>query len=141
VDEIIDGNPVFNASLPPELNTTDFGFIQPEMSTIKTRAVTTCLVTHRKYSDAAGLESFKIGWVRHVVHQVLRKLSMTGLRGSSAGEQWKVTAQLLERTQGGDGGLTWDSFGWPLHDDKLLLEMLTAWKGNPPQLIDPDNPF
>jgi hypothetical protein len=140
-DAIIDGNPDFRGYLPADLNTTEYGFIQAESAPVKTRSVVTCLVSHRKYTDDAGRESHKIGWVRHVVYRVLGKLDRYGLPGeSSAGDQWKTTAQLLARINRGDDGLTWDTFGWPLHDDKLLREMLTAWRDTPrqDQSIDPD---
>ena len=120
---------------------------------MKTRSIMACLVTHAKYNDTAGLEAHKIQWVRHILYRVLSKMrpgSESGLIEDygtpQAGDKWKDTARNLQRVNQKIDGMSWDSFGWKLHDDRTLREMLTKWGeglpgGTAPTLIDPDNPF
>jgi TRAP-type uncharacterized transport system substrate-binding protein len=152
-DQLMDGNLDFKGYLPAKIEVSNYTFLQTESAPVKTRSIMACLVTHAKYNDAAGKEAHKIQWVRHILYRVLNKMrpnSESGLVDDfgvpHAGDKWKETARNLQRVNQKIDGMTWDSFGWKLHDDRVLREMLSTWGeglpgGSAPSLIDPDNPF
>ncbi len=152
-DKVIDANTEFRGYLPATIEASNYSFLEPESTPVKTRSIMACLVTHAKYNDTAGKEAHKIQWVRHILYRVLSKMrpgSETGLVEDfgtpHAGDKWQETARNLQKVNQKVDGLTWESFGWKLHDDRVLQEMLRTWGeglpgGASPNLIDPDNPF
>ncbi len=151
VDELLDSrNNDFKGYLPVKIQPADYPFLQTESEPIATRGVTACLVTHAKYNEQAGAEAHKIRWVRHILYRILSKLdetSTTGLDPSYgtplAGARWKEVSANLRQINSGD--LRWSNFGWSLHTDAKLREMLSKWGGAAPgpaaTYIDPDSPF
>lgn len=153
-DELMDKHSDFKGYLPAEIEVKDYPFLSNEATSIKTRAIMACLVTHAKYTTGAGKEAHKIAWVRHILFRVLSKLRANTQYGlvddygvPLAGDKWKEAALNLQYINKGSNGRNWQtSFGWPLHDDSLLKEMLQSWGqglagGSSTTVIDPDNPF
>lgn len=154
-DEIIDRSTEFKGYLPTEILVQDYPFLSTETAPIKTRAIMACLVTHAKYNPAAGKEAHKIAWVRHILYRVLSKMRTNSKYGlvedygvPLAGDKWMEAALHLQAINQGTNGLSWQgSFGWPLHDDAILQEMLRSWGqglaggSSTTNLIDPDSPF
>jgi len=152
-DQLMDSNLDFRGYLPSKIEVSNYSFLQTETAPVKTRSIMACLVTHAKYNDTAGKEAHKIQWVRHILYRVLSKMRPSSENGLTddfgspqAGDKWKETARNLQRVNQKIDGMSWDSFGWRIHDDRVLQEMLRTWGeglpgGSSPTLIDPDNPF
>lgn len=153
-DDLMDKSSDFKGYLPTEIQTDDYPFLDKESAPIKTRAIMACLVTHARYNPSAGKESHKILWVRHILYRVLSKLRANSEYGlvedygvPLAGNKWLDAATNLQNLNQGNNGLSWQgSFGFPLHDDPLVQEMLRSWGqglagGSTKTVIDPDSPF
>lgn len=151
-DEVMNRSTEFKGYLPSKIETSEYPFLEKESAPISTRSIMAVLVTHAKYNPTAGKEAHKIAWVRHILYRTLSKLRPNTTYGlvddygvPLAGDKWKDAAANLQRINRRE--LTWEgSFGWPLHSDPLIQEMLQSWGtglagGSPTNVIDPDSQF